>query len=233
MGGGIANEMWLSDADDHIREATLQRLIWEEFDCEPDLDSSALSVEVTEGIATLGGTVRTFPEKLTAERAADRVQGVLHVINRVAVEPACRDCYSDEDIAAAARSALEWHVLVPPGRVQVTVTDGTVHLSGQVAAEGQRAAAYAVVSQLRGVRDVEDGLSVAWGSGEWHLGQRVHDAIARDGRLHGRRIRVETHGSRVELHGKVRSLAERADAEETVRGVPGVTEVVDRLRVRP
>ncbi len=233
MGGGIANEMWLSDADDHVQETTLQRLIWEEFDREPDLDSSALHVEVVDAVATMSGTVRSFPEKLAAERAADRVVGVQHVINRITVDPPCRDCHADDEIAAAALSALEWHVLVPPGRVLVTVTDGVVHLSGQVAAEAQRTACNAVVSHLRGVRDVEDGLTVAWASGEWQLGQRVEDAIARDGRLQGRRIRVAAHGSRVELHGKVRSLAERADAEETVRAVPGVTEIVDRLRVRP
>jgi len=233
MGGGIANEMWLSDADDHVRESELQRLIWDELEREPGLDPRDLRVEVVDAVATLGGSVRSYPEKLAAERAAERVPGMQNVINRIAVELPCADCYTDDEIAAAARQALDWHVLVPHSHVHVTVTDGVVHLTGQVAAELQRAAAVGIVSHLRGVREVEDGLSIAWGSGEWHLDQRVHEAIERDGRLHGRRIRIRSHGGRVELHGKVRSLAERLEAEEVARSVPGVSEVVDRLRVQP
>lgn len=233
MGGGIANEMWMSDADEHVREAELQRLIWDELEREPTLDPRDVRVEVSDNIATLSGTVRSYPEKLVAERATDRVAGLQHVINRVAVEPPCIDCYGDDEIAAAARTALEWHVLVPTGYVTVAVQNGVVHLGGRVAAESQRRAAIDVVSHLRGVRDVEDGIQTAWASGEWHLGARVHEALERDGRLHGRRIEVAAHGSQVELHGRVRTLAERLEAEEVARGVAGVSHVSDYLRVAP
>ena len=90
-----------------------------------------------------------------------------------------------------------------------------------------------VVAHLRGVREVEDAIQTAWASGEWHLGARVHEALERDGRLHGRRIEVAAHGSQVELHGRVRTLAERLEAEEVARGVAGVTHVSDYLRVAP
>lgn len=233
MGGGIANELWLSDADDHVREAELQRLIWDELEREPTLDPRDVRVEVSDTIATLSGTVRSYPEKLVAERAADRVRGLQHVVNHVTVEPACADCYSDDEIAAAARAALEWHVLVPTGYVTVSVTNGVVHLGGRVAAESQRRAALDVASHLRGVRDVEDAIQTHWASGEWHLGARVHEALERDGRLQGRRIHVAAHGSQVELHGRVRTLAERLEAEDVARGVPGVTHVADYLRVAP
>lgn len=233
MGGGIANEMWMSDSDDHVREAELQRLIWDELEREPTLDPHDVRVEVTDTIATLSGTVRSYPEKLIAERAADRVPGLQHVINHVTVDPPCIDCYGDDEIAAAAQSALEWHVLVPTGYVTVAVKDGVVHLGGRVAAESQRRAALDAVSHLRGVRDVEDAIETAWASGEWHLGARVHEALERDGRLHGRRIHVAAHGSQVELHGRVKTLAERLEAEEVARGVAGVTHVNDHLRVAP
>ncbi len=232
MGGGIANEMWLSDADEHIREAELQRRIWDELEREPALDASDIRVAVAGVVATLSGFVRSYPDKLAAEHATDLVPGIQHVVNSIAVEPAPADRRSDEAIANAAAAALEWHVLVPPGHVKVSVERGVVRLTGQVAADAQRVAAVGVVTHLRGVRDVDDALQIAWTSGEWHLGRRVHEAIERDGRLHGRRIRVRAQGSRVELHGQVKSLAERQDAVEVVRGIPGVTDVVDQLRVR-
>ena len=233
MGGGIANEMWLSDADEHVREAELQRLIWDELEREPTLDPRDVRVEVTDTIATLNGTVRSYPEKLIAERATDRVPGLQHVVNHITVEPPCIDCYGDDEIAAAARAGLEWHVHVPTGYVTVSVKDGVVELGGRVAAESQRRAAVDVVSHLRGVRDVVDHVQTAWASGEWHLGARVHEALERDGRLRGRRIHVAAHGSQVELHGRVRTLAERLNAEEVARGVVGVTDVTDFLRVAP
>jgi osmotically-inducible protein OsmY len=233
MGGGIANEMWMSDADEHVREAELQRLIWDELEREPTLDPRDVRVEVTETIATLSGTVRSYPEKLVAERATDRVPGLQHVVNHITVEPPCVDCYGDDEIAAAARAGLEWHVHVPTGYVTVAVKDGVVDLGGRVAAESQRRAAVDVVSHLRGVRDVVDHIHTAWASGEWHLGARVHEALERDGRLRGRRIHVAAHGSQVELHGRVRTLAERLEAEEVARGVTGVTDVTDFLRVGP
>lgn len=232
MGGGIANEMWLSDADDHIREAELQRLIWDELEREPGLDHRDLRVAVSGSVATLSGSARNYPHRLAAEHAADRVRGIQHVVNAITVEPVEADRRSDQALADAAAGALAWHVLVPPGRVKVSVDNGVVRLTGQLAAEAQRVAAVDVVSHLRGVRDVDDDLQIAWTSGEWHVGQRVHEAITRDARLQGRRIRVQAHGSRVELHGQVRSLAERQDALEVVRAVPGVTDVVDQLRVR-
>ena len=68
MGGGIANEMWMSDADEHVREAELQRLIWDELEREPTLDPRDVRVEVSDTIATLTGTVRSYPEKLVAAR---------------------------------------------------------------------------------------------------------------------------------------------------------------------
>ena len=61
----------------------------------------------------------------------------------------------------------------------------------------------------------------------------IFAALERDGRLHSRRIEVAAHGSQVELHGRVRTLAERLDAEEVARGVAGVTHVSDYLRVAP
>jgi osmotically-inducible protein OsmY len=233
MGGGIANEMWMSDADDHVSEAALQRLIWDELEREPTLDPCDVRVEVTDVFAMLSGTVRSYPEKLAAERATDRVPGLQHVVNHIIVEPPDVDGFGDEEIAAAARAGFEWHVLVPTGYVTVTVQNGVVHLGGRVAAESQHRAALDLVAHLRGVRDVVDQVETAWASGEWHLGARVHDAIDRDGRLHGRRIQVAAHGSRVELHGRVRSLAERLEAEEVARGVPGVSHVDDYLRVSP
>jgi osmotically-inducible protein OsmY len=230
MGGGIANEMWMSDADEHVREAELQRLIWDELEREPTLDPRDIRVEVSDTTATLSGTVRSYPEKLIAERAADRVPGLQHVVNRVTVEPPASTAMTTR--RAAARSALEWRAGAD-GLRHRRREGRVVHLGGRVAAESQRRAATDAVSHLRGVRDVEDAIQTAWASGEWHLGARVHDALERDGRLHGRRIEVAAHGSQVELHGRVRTLAERLEAEEVARGVAGVTHVSDYLRVAP
>jgi osmotically-inducible protein OsmY len=230
-GGGMANELYLSHSDEFCEDARVQRAIWEEIAWEPQLDASGVRVDVHDRMAVLSGVVGSYPEKLAVERAADRVPGLQNVTNQVTVEPAERR--SDEALLAVVTAALAANVLVPPGAISVQVTAGAVALAGRVAAEAQREAAVRTVSELRGVRDVHDRVTVGWGSGAIDLAGRVHRALTRDSMLHDRVIQVEVHGGEAVLHGTVRSLAERAEAEEVARRVPGVIRVADDLHVRP
>jgi osmotically-inducible protein OsmY len=52
-----------------------------------DLDAKALSVTVTGGVATLEGTVTTWQQRDTAERAASDALGIVQVDNRIIVAP--------------------------------------------------------------------------------------------------------------------------------------------------
>jgi osmotically-inducible protein OsmY len=83
--GGMYVQMWLSHADEVRPQVELQQMIWDELRCEPEPDTENVSVEVEDFVATLSGWVPSSPAKLRVQRAAERVAGVVAVINDIAV----------------------------------------------------------------------------------------------------------------------------------------------------
>src|SRR3954471_15760430 len=102
----------------------LQRDILDELKWEPSVDAAEIGVTVGDGVVTLAGRVPTYAEKVAAERAAQRVDGVKAVANDLEVFPAGAGKRTDADIAGAVADALEWRVPVPAERVKVAVSKG-------------------------------------------------------------------------------------------------------------
>lgn len=231
MEGGLANELWRSKGEEYEADSQLQRQVWDEMRWEPSLHFGDLRVEVNGRVARLTGSVPFFLDKLIAERAADRVPGLANIVNALTVCPPAGDCWPDERLRAAVQSVLAWNAAIPGAGVTATVAAGVVTLTGRVASEDQRVAAFDAVARLRGVRDVCDQVVVGWTSGAVNLGQRVSSALERDALLRGSRIQVVAHGAEITLHGRVHTLAERREAEEVTRRVPGVAHVADDLEL--
>src|SRR3954453_1732370 len=111
-------------------DKALRRAVIEVLDREPGVPATWIGVAVENGIVTLTGHVTSSAEKLTAEQAVRRVDGV------VAVEPdievrAGRTGH-DEEIARRARVVMAWHVGVQDGAITVQVEKGWVTLTGTV-----------------------------------------------------------------------------------------------------
>jgi len=85
MGGGMSIEMWLAEDDNAVFQSELQRKVFDEFARASTLDSADIGVSVDDRVVTLSGAVKSYPEKLEAERAAQRVRGVRAVRNDLAV----------------------------------------------------------------------------------------------------------------------------------------------------
>jgi osmotically-inducible protein OsmY len=85
MGGGMSIEMWLAEDDNAVFQSELQRNVFDEFARACTLDAGDISVSVDNHVVTLSGAVKSYPEKLEAERAAKRVRGVGAVRNDLAV----------------------------------------------------------------------------------------------------------------------------------------------------
>jgi len=133
----------------------LQHVVQEELEWEPSVDASQIGVAAIEsGVVTLTGTVATYAEKVSAERAAKRVSGVRVVANDIEVRPIGSLKRTDTDIAQAVLRALEWDIAVPHEKIKARVDDAWVTLEGEVALQFQRAAAENAVRRLNGVRGV-------------------------------------------------------------------------------
>ena len=211
----------------------LQHDILDELKWEPSVEAAEIGVTVEAGVATLGGHVRTYTEKVSAERAAQRVAGVEAVANEIEVRPAGAGARTDTDIARAALEALAWHSALPAHAIKVAVSRGWVTLDGQVDWQYQREEAECAVSSLLGVRGVINEVAVKPRTTAADLKSRIEAAFKRSAEIDAGRVQIESHGDTIILHGDVRSWAERQEAERTAWAAPGVAKVINKIAVAP
>ena len=212
----------------------LQHAVQEELEWEPSVDASQIGVAaIQSGVVTLTGTVPTYAEKVSAERAAKRVLGVRVVANDIEVQPIGSMKRTDTDIAQAVLRGLDWDIAVPDEKIKARVDDGWVTLEGEVALQFQRAAAENAVRRLSGVRGVtnEIRLQVRPSVQPTEVKDRIEAALRRSAEIDARGIQVDAKDSMITLRGKVRTWAERDEAERAAWGAPGVLAVKDELTV--
>jgi osmotically-inducible protein OsmY len=209
----------------------LQHEVMEELEFDPSLDAAGIGVSVEDGVVTLDGHVPTYADKITAEKAAKRVEGVKGVANDLTVTLRMGTERDDTDIAQAAVRALEWNVWIPKGVVQVTVKDGWITLDGTLDWQYQRNAARTAVEHLTGVKGVTNLIILKTTVLPAEVERRVQSAFQRAASIDAKQVHADTVGGRVTLHGTVRSWTEREDAERAAWSVAGVTEVDNHLGI--
>ena len=231
MGGGSSIELWLGEHDHPGLDSELQERVREELRWETGLDASSVTVGVDERVVTLGGSVRTYAEKVAAQQAASRVPRVQRVANDLSVHLAPSQVRPDAQLLEEITRILEWDTLVPAGKVLAAVAGGSVTLHGEVDWNHQRLAAEQAVAPLVGVRALENRITVRpkWATGE--LQTTVTASLRHHHELHTQHVHVETVRGVVVLQGCVPSLAERAAVERLAWDAPGVLDVVNELAI--
>ncbi len=218
--GGLALEMWRADGHFRGSDVRLQGQIWAELRA-LGIRPGGLMVEVLEGVATLGGTVRSYAEKMAAGNAAARIPRLQRVDNLIVVAPAPANAWADDALLPIVTSVLRWDSRVPQGRVTADVVDGHVVLTGSVERDSERAVAEAAVAALVGVRGVLNRITVPARPAGPQAKAAVRRSLARWLGRDGRRVRVVVRDAAIELRGRVGSPAERRAAERAVRQVLG------------
>jgi osmotically-inducible protein OsmY len=212
-------------------DAQLKKDVEAELEWDPVIDASHVGVAVADGVVTLTGHLDTFAEKYAAERAAQRVEGVKAVAVELDVKLVAGHQRSDGEIAAAVESALKWHALVPEDRIKVMVEKGWVTLSGEVDWEYQRAQAVKAVRPLTGVIGVANNIGLKPQVTPGNISARIQGALQRQAEREAKGIEVIVSGHTVTLKGQVHSWAERTAAQGAAWSAPGITSVVNQLKV--
>ena len=202
-----------------------------ELEWEPSVNAAQVGVVVRDGVVTLSGHLDTYAQKHAAERAAQRVQGVKAVAVELDVKLAPGHVRSDADIARAVESALEWNSLVPDEKIRVMVEKGWVTLSGEVDWDYQRRHAVSSIRPLTGVVGVTDNMTLKPQVTPANITQRIQSALQRQAEREARDIRVSVSGHTVTLEGQVHSWPEAVAAQGAAWSAPGITSVVNHLRV--
>lgn len=209
----------------------LQKDVLAELNWEPAVNAAHIGVEVREGIVTLAGEVDTYGEKWDAERAAQRVNGVMGLTVEMHVKPSGPHPRSDVDIARSAENVLQWTNNVPADQIKVMVENGWLTLSGDVDWDYQRRLATRAVRHLMGVQGVSDNIAIKPRISLSAVKTDIEAALKRRAASKAEKISVEVHGADVTLSGTVGSWAERNLATHSAWSTPGVRQVIDNIRV--
>jgi osmotically-inducible protein OsmY len=209
----------------------LQRDVMDELAWEPSVDAAEIGVSVESGIVTLNGTVKSFPQKWAAERAAQRVGGVKAVSDEITVNLPGGEHHTDTDIARAAVNSLEWNASVPRNHVKILVKNGFITLQGEVEYFYQKTEAARAVRNLMGVKGVYNEITVKPMVLASDIKSKIEKALERAAEVDAQRISVEAHDRRVILRGNVKTWVEREEAERAAWAAPGVSDVQNDIRI--
>jgi len=219
-----------------MRDNELQEDILAELDFDPKLDATKVGVTVNDGVVTLTGRVRTLAEKAAAEDAVRRVEGVRAIVEELDVtsedddDDAPGDRLTDEELARRAINILHWDNSVPNERIELTVRDGLVTLSGDVSWRFQREAAEDAIRRLSGVKDVLNNILVRPAVQPENIQKLIEEALRRNARINQKAIRVGVRDrSTIVLEGTVRNLEEKRAVEDAAWCALGVEAVDNRL----
>lgn len=209
----------------------IQKDVMDEIRWDPYLNSAEIGVAVKNGVVRLSGMVDSYSKKLFAEVAAKRVAGVKALAEDIQVGNSPSYRKTDAEIAEAVLNALKWHTAVQEDQIQIKVEDGNVRLEGEVEWAYQRDSANTAIQNLNGVRTVINMISIKSQATPFDIKQKINAAFQRSANLDAEKITIEVSDNQVILRGKVRSLAEKEDAESAAWAAPGITRVDNRLEI--
>jgi osmotically-inducible protein OsmY len=213
-------------ADTDIRDDVEAELRYD-----PDLSTADIAVSVKEGVVTLAGFVKSYFQKWQAERDAKRVKGVRAVANDLEIRLPSLDQRPDPEIAREAVQALKTSLPYSGEKFTVTVKDGWVTLEGEAEWQYQREQAESAVRRIRGIKGVANLIQLQPKVPVSTVKKMIEDALKRSAEVDAQNIQVEAEGDKVILKGKVRSWAERQEAERAAWRAPGVRKVEDQITI--
>jgi len=219
--------MAVSYTDTQIKQDVLDDLLHD-----VRIDATNITVDVTNGVVRLEGTVQTYFQKITAGADAQRIKGVRDVVNDLVVSLAA--LWSDEEIQNTVRANLARDVRLPnPGNLFVQAKNGVVTLTGSVGTYAQKTAAEDDAWTAPGVVDVVNDLSVVppYTRDDADVAADVRTVLAADPALDAENISVGVTRGTVYLRGTVPTYYQVRQAANDAWGVAGVLNVVNELGV--
>jgi len=212
--------------DAQIKADVIAELKWD-----AEIDETKIGVTVSNGAVTLNGHSPTFRQKMEAATAAKRVAGVLAIVNNIEVMLDREFRTTDEGLAERIASVLKWNVSIPGKEIKATVKNGVVTLTGQVDWQYQRTNILRNVEHVGGVVNVVDYITLKPAASTTDVKLKIRTALQRHADVEASKISITVADGTVTLNGTVESIEEMDRIEDAVWTAPGVTKVVDNLRV--
>lgn len=215
-----------------ITDVRINRAVENQLLLDDAVPAHLIDVTTSDGIVTLSGSVDHLLARRRAGKIAAAIRGVRSVVNQVTIVPVIR---TDEQIEEDVETALLEDPATRLYQVEVEVDGGTVILSGTVDSRARRDLSEEVAAGIRGVRDVENRISVEYPEERLdpEIEAEVERRLATDIHVNELLITVDVADGAVSLSGTVGSFSEKYRARR-LAWVNGVTSVNDdTLTVEP
>ena len=210
--------------------------VMEKLKFDPSIEESNITVTIKDyGIVVLGGMVKSYSEKYLAEKAVEKISAVKGVANELEVNLNSSYLREDLGLLKAALNSLEWTFSVPHENIKVAVENGHITLYGEVKYNYQKEKAEEVVESLYGVLSITNNIKIIPHTAivitTAEVKQKIKDEFKRNARIEASKILVEVHGGKITLKGNVKNFYEKKEARMAAWSMPGVSMVVDELKV--
>jgi osmotically-inducible protein OsmY len=216
--------------DELIKNDIVDSLYWD-----ARVDASDIAVQVHEGAVTLSGTVPTYRSREAAFEDAWTIRDVMQVENRIDVLfPAAVTVPGDHEIRHHVETVLGFDPDIVAGDIDIRVEDGIVTLHGSVDTFWKKVHAASLATQVRGVRKVEDKLTIVPTHDvlDETIADDVEAAIDRNILVNAEDVNVRVQDGVVTLTGTVPTWAAHQAALDAARFTSGVTGVRSELTVQ-
>jgi osmotically-inducible protein OsmY len=205
--------------------------VTDELFWDPKLDSTEIAVSANDGKITMRGTVGSLRERREAQKAAQRVFGVISIDNQLQVKLMNDNKRADAELRGDVLQALMLDGLVPK-TVDAKVEDGFVTLTGTANWQYERDEAEFVASNIVGTLDSSDKIELKHQTPNGgDVKDSIRKAFKRNAALDADDLQISTDDGTVTVEGTVSSWAEHDEAIDAAWAAPGVTSVRDDLEV--
>lgn len=212
--------------DAQIKQDVVAELKWD-----AEIDETKIGVTVSNAAVTLSGHVPTYRQKMEAVKVTKRVAGVLAVVNNIDVKLPSEHHATDEGLAERIANVLKWNVSTMGRDIKAVVKNGVVTVTGDVEWQYQRANILKNIEHVGGVVNVVDLINLKPRATTSDVQQKIKDALKRHADIEASQIAVSVANGTATLSGTVESFEEMERVENAAWAAPGVTKVVDNLRV--
>jgi osmotically-inducible protein OsmY len=161
---GVRNRIQVASSvhDEILRDQLSNKLRYDRIGYGIVFNNLTLSVE--NGVATVAGKVRDYPDRDSAIAILETTPGVKDVIDEIEVAPTSTN--DDRLRIALARSiygssALQKYAMDPQAPIRIVVENGNVELHGVVNNQLDKQVAYTQASSVPGVFNVKNNILIA------------------------------------------------------------------------
>ena len=212
--------------DAQIKQDVLNALKWSSV-----VKEEHVGVTVHNGAVTLSGHVPTYWQKRAAKDAAKGISAVKAVVDNIEVRLDSEMRTTDEGLAERIANVLKWNVSNQGQGVKAEVKNGTVTLTGQVEWQSQRLNIQRNVEHVGGVANLINLITIKPRLSTADIKKQIREALERHAEIEASKITVEGADGVVTLTGSAESLAELDRIEDVAWDAPGVSKVVNNVRV--